>query len=188
MADNEERTTKENESNPKKKKSPIVLILIIVVLLAVIGGAVAFFVLGKKDDAGAKKEASTEVSEENAKLEVYEFDTFVVNLAKASNFLRTTILVEYDPSVLSGGDEEDKEEKGGEGEVDSKSLPKLFEKRDAMIRDAIISTLSYKTPNELLTQEGKEALKEELVNAINEALGLEESVVVSVYFKDFIMQ
>lgn len=188
MADNEERTTKENESNPKKKKSPIVLILIIVVLLAVIGGAVAFFVLGKKDDAGAKKEASTEVSEENAKLEVYEFDTFVVNLAKASNFLRTTILVEYDPSVLSGGDEEDKEEKGGEGGVDSKSLPKLFEKRDAMIRDAIISTLSYKTPNELLTQEGKEALKEELVDAINEALGLEESVVVSVYFKDFIMQ
>ena len=69
-----------------------------------------------------------------------------------------------------------------------KSLPKLFEKRDAMIRDAIISTLSYKTPNELLTQEGKEALKEELVDAINEALGLEESVVVSVYFKDFIMQ
>ena len=57
-----------------------------------------------------------------------------------------------------------------------------------MIRDAIISTLSYKTPNELLTQEGKEALKEELVDAINEALGLEESVVVSVYFKDFIMQ
>ena len=119
---------------------------------------------------------------------IYEFDTFVVNLAKASNFLRTTILVEYDPSVLSGGDEEDKEEKGGEGEVDLKSLPKLFEKRDAMIRDAIISTLSYKTPNELLTQEGKEALKEELVDAINEALGLEESVVVSVYFKDFIMQ
>ena len=69
-----------------------------------------------------------------------------------------------------------------------KSLPKLFEKRDAMIRDAIISTLSYKTPNELLTQEGKEALKEELVDAINEALDLEESVVVSVYFKDFIMQ
>ena len=165
MADNEERTTKENESNPKKKKSPIVLILIIVVLLAVIGGAVAFFVLGKKDDAGAKKEASTEVSEENAKLEVYEFDTFVVNL-----------------------DEEDKEEKGGEGGVDSKSLQKKKKKRDAMIRDAIISTLSYKTPNELLTQEGKEALKEELVDAINEALGLEESVVVSVYFKDFIMQ
>ena len=182
MADKEEQNPKENEGQVKKK-SPIVLILVVVVLLAVIGGAVAFFVLGKKDDSSAKNDAKIEASDESSKLEVYEFDTFVVNLAKATNFLRTTIQIEYDPSVLAG-DEGD--EKGGG--MTAKSLPKLFEKRDAMIRDAIISTLSYKTPAELLTQEGKEALKEELVDAINDALGLEESIVVSVYFKDFIMQ
>ena len=181
MAENEEQTPKGNE-NQGKKKSPLVLIIVVVVLLAVIGGAVAFFVLGKKDDAAAKNETKTEVEDESAKYEVYELDTFIVNLAKASNFLRTTIQIEYDPSVLESGEGE-----GAEGGA-AKMLPKLFEKRDAMIRDAIISTLSYKTPAELLTQEGKETLKEELVDAINDALGLDESVVVSVYFKDFIMQ
>lgn len=191
MVDNEEQGSQGN-AKEAKKKSPIMLIVILLVVLGLIGGGVAFFLLGKKDDANANKE-KTQAAQESGKYEVFEFDTFVVNLAKASNFLRTTILIEYDPSLLSGSQDGDEPAEGGEGheggtEVNAKSLTKIFQKRDAMIRDAIISTLSYKTPDELLTQDGKDALKEELVDAINNALGLDESIVVSVYFKEFIMQ
>lgn len=190
MADNEEQGSQGNANAPKKK-SPVLLIVLVLVVLGLIGGGAAFFMLSKKDNANANKE-KTEVAKEEGKYEVFEFDTFVVNLAKASNFLRTTILIEYDPSLLSSdADGTQEEAQGGHGSgeaVDAKSLNKVFQKRDAMIRDAIISTLSYKTPDELLTQDGKEALKEELVDAINEALGLDENIVVSVYFKEFIMQ
>ncbi|MGI6679925.1 MAG: flagellar basal body-associated FliL family protein [Bdellovibrionota bacterium] len=193
MADKEKKDSKEeNNENVKQKKSPVLLIVIILVALIIIGGVVAFFVFGKKDDANANKEVETEMAEEQSRYEVQELDTFVVNLAKPTTYLRTTILVEYDPSLIGGesGTQAEKESKKEEGEeeVSAKTLPKIFEKREAMIRDAVINTLSYKTPEELLTQDGKEALREELIDAINDALAIEDSVVVAVYFKEFIMQ
>ena len=174
----EEKEEKKEEG--KKKKSPMLLIIIIIVVLA-IAGAASFFLLGGKDKAEDTKEEPQEQVEEEAKLESYEFEPFTVNLAKVSNYLQTTILIEYDPSLYSKPQE-------GEGASNAKEIEKLLEKRNAMIRDAIISVLSYKTPEEVLPQEGKEQLKEELIDAINNALGLDDAVVVSVYFKDFIMQ
>jgi flagellar protein FliL len=57
-----------------------------------------------------------------------------------------------------------------------------------MIKGAIIAVLSSKKASELLTRTGKETLKDELIEAINEALGLDESPVVNIYFKEFIIQ
>ena len=57
-----------------------------------------------------------------------------------------------------------------------------------MINDAIIRVLSSKTTEAVLSPDGKEQLKEELVEAINDASGLDEAAVANVYFTDFIIQ
>ena len=57
-----------------------------------------------------------------------------------------------------------------------------------MIHDAIISVLSSKKPEEVLTMVGKEDLKEELIDIINEATGLDEPAVVIMYFVEFIVR
>lgn len=180
----EEKEEKKEEG--KKKKSPMLLIIIIVAVLA-IGGALAFFLMGDKGEEEVAKETPQEqIEDEETKLETYEFETFTVNLGKPSNYLQTTIQVEYDPSLYNKPNEEGNEVEGAGNKVGE--IEKIFEKRNAMIRDAIISILSYKTPEEVLSQEGKEELKEELVDAINNALGIDDAIVVSVYFKDFVMQ
>ena len=60
--------------------------------------------------------------------------------------------------------------------------------RETQIRDVIIRILSSKHADDLLTQDGKERLKEELLEGINEAVGLEEPAVTGVYFTEFIIQ
>jgi flagellar basal body-associated protein FliL len=56
------------------------------------------------------------------------------------------------------------------------------------MKDAIIRILSSKKADDLLTAEGKERLKDELLEGINEAVGLEEPPVVGVFFTEFIIQ
>ena len=65
--------------------------------------------------------------------------------------------------------------------------PQIAE-RLPMIKDAVIKVLSSKKAEEVLSADGKEHLKEELIEAINEAIGLEEGPVTGIYFEDFIVQ
>ncbi len=198
MVDKEEKELK--ESNIKEKKSKKGLIIIIVVLFLAIAGGVTFFILSGNKKSDSKNEQEEKI--EKVKNELLEFEPFVVNLAQANNFLRTTLLIEYNPKPLDNAEEENEgTEEGTEGtEVEEESeeetsteqnivsISEVFKTRDPMIRDAIIGVLSSKTPEDILTSEGKATLKTELISAINVALGLEVSPVVSIYFKDFIMQ
>jgi flagellar FliL protein len=79
---------------------------------------------------------------------------------------------------------------GGGGNATEKvdELPEVLADREAIIRDAIIRVLSSKSKEQVLSTEGKEILKEELVEAINDASGLDEPPVVAVYFTEFIVQ
>lgn len=195
MVDKEEKELK--ESNIKEKKSKKGLIIIIVVLFLAIAGGVTFFILSGNKKSDSKNEQEEKI--EKVKNELLEFEPFVVNLAQANNFLRTTLLIEYNPKPLDNAEEENEgTEEGTEVEEESEeetsteqnivSISEVFKTRDPMIRDAIIGVLSSKTPEDILTSEGKATLKTELISAINGALGLEVSPVVSIYFKDFIMQ
>ncbi len=58
--------------------------------------------------------------------------------------------------------------------------------QQAIIRNTIIDILSSKTSTELLTNEGKQALRKELVKAINKALNA--NIVRKIYFTSFIIQ
>jgi flagellar FliL protein len=57
----------------------------------------------------------------------------------------------------------------------------------AIIEDALVSTLSSRSSAELLKPEGKEILRNELIQNVNHALHDEEKV-VDVYFTSFIIQ
>jgi flagellar FliL protein len=60
--------------------------------------------------------------------------------------------------------------------------------KETHMRDVIIRILSSKTVQEMLTMEGKERLKDELVEGLNEVLGMEDPPISSVFFTEFIVQ
>ncbi len=57
-----------------------------------------------------------------------------------------------------------------------------------MLRDAILRVLASKKAEKLLTVEGKDSLKDEIVEVANVALGYEEPLIVNVYFQEFLIQ
>jgi len=73
---------------------------------------------------------------------------------------------------------------GKEKPKDSESSGDTLE--DAAIKNAIITVISTKTSDTLLTLSGKEELKKQLIKAINKALG--EDAVRDIYFTEFIIQ
>ena len=87
-----------------------------------------------------------------------------MNLQVKGSFLKTTIQLEFAEPQLPPTVESD--------------IPK--------VRDAVIRILSSKSSADILTAEGKEKLREEIKNSVNESLGAED--VTQVYFTEFIIQ
>lgn len=65
-------------------------------------------------------------------------------------------------------------------------LATIVKMRDAQVRDAIISTLSSRTIQEIEVIGGRNALRVALISAINGAIGL--NLVEDLFFLDFIIQ
>jgi len=181
----------EAEVKPKGKKKLIFIVLGLVLL--VVGIGVPMFLL-----KGGKKAATEEEPvEEVKKIEMADLGQFVVNLSESSSFLKVHIILEYDVALIEhhegkGGDGGGEGHGGGgsgggEGEGNGGLHPSL-KKKETQIRDAIIRVLSAKRADEMLTQDGKERLKEELIEGINEAIAMEEPPVTGVYFTEFIIQ
>jgi flagellar FliL protein len=109
----------------------------------------------------------------------------IVNLSDPGilRYLKTTIVIEVtDPNAGKGGG-------GGEhGAAPKKGeeMPVDLRPKSAMIEDSVTSLLSAKTAGELMTVQGKNALKQELKTVLNK--GLKEDRVLAVYFTDFVIQ
>ncbi|MCB0319321.1 MAG: flagellar basal body-associated FliL family protein [Bdellovibrionales bacterium] len=190
MADEEENSGDKGEEGGKKKGGKKMLILIVVAVVVLLGGGgAAFFLMsGGKDEA-----AEVEPQEVEVKYETFQLQPFVVNLSDNRSFLKLTLLLEYDPSIVSpggilggGGGAA----VGGGGSIDplTGELPGLLKDREAMMRDSILNVIAVKSREELLTAEGKEQLKEEIIEAANDASGLDEAPIVGAYFLEFIIQ
>ena len=166
----------------KKGGANIALIIIIVLLfLLLVGGGIAAYLLLNDDGSevidpakSAKEEMVTKdkaVKKKKVKdlLSVgpmYPMDQFVVNLLSenGSRYLKTTIDIEMDKQELSA-------------ELD---------KKKAIIRDIIIRVLSSKTFEEISTVKGKERLKEEIVDKLNQILS--DGEINNIFFTDFVIQ
>lgn len=146
-------------------KLPIVVIIVVVLVLALGAGAFAFFKGSHKGKAPAKKEP--------VKVVPWEIGEFLVNLADPGDprYLKVHLVLEIADSHKKGG--------GGHGEHAANP-------EEAKAKDAIIRALSKRHMNDLLTDQGKDALKSEMKAALNEAL--EETEVVNIYFTSFAMQ
>lgn len=166
MAEDEKKAEAAEGGSGGKKK--LIIIIVAVVLLLVVGGVGAF--LAMSGGSGGEEEEGDVPAEEGAAegIElpgaVMPLEVFIVNLQVKGSFLKAQIQLEFvDPE-----------------------LPPTIENDTPKIRDSIIRVLSSKTASEILNPDGKEALKEELKDTVNEVLGAED--VVQVYFTEFIVQ
>ncbi len=173
MAEKEEAAEGGEKATPKGNKT-LIIIIVVVVLVLVLGGVGAFFALkgskgGEEGEAGggdAEEEVTDEEVPEGGELvgAIFPLEVFIVNLSVKGSFLKTSIQLEFVEPVV----------------------PPTLDSDIPKIRDAIIRVLSSKTATELLSIEGKETLREELKDVVNETLGADD--VNQVYFTDFIIQ
>ncbi len=153
-------------SDAKKGLNPIILILVAVILLAVAGGGFFFFV------ASGNKAQNTETQEEVKKKEekpkvFYQFeDSFIVNLAEtnAERYLKVTPVFE----------------------VESEEVQNEITEKLPQIKDILITIFSSKTLDEVTTLSGKDRLKQEIIDKVNEVLS--KGKVTRVFFSDFVIQ
>ena len=161
----------------ESKKSPVVLIAIIgvVVFLLIIGVIVVMLLMSGGNDKQVAQAANVPTTQTVPKQRsndffnigpVYPMDQYVVNLLSESGtrYLKTTMNLELSEETLSS-------------EID---------KKQALIWDIIIRSLSAKTYEDVSTAKGKERLKDELVTRINEVL--RDGYIKNVFFTDFIVQ
>ena len=176
------------EEAPAKPKSKKKLFIIIGVVVLIVGGGAGFFLMSGSAPKEATEggEPAEAAHEEENEYKTVELDTMIVNLSSNASFLKTKLLLQYDPKVVGEGGAAKAE--GEEGGKKSAALPGKLHEREAMVRDAMIRVMSSKKAEDVLTPEGKEQLKEELIEAINEASGLEEPPIVAIFYVDFIIQ
>jgi flagellar FliL protein len=157
-----------------KKKSPLLLIIIVVValLLAGGGGAVYFLVI-KKPAATAEHGAEPEGGKHDEKGgksatslgETVELPPFIVNLAgESGRYIKIVVVLQ----------------------ISSVATKEELTNRAPQIKDSVIGVLSSKTPDEVLTPEGKLELKLEMVKRINQSLT--SGVVTEMFFTEFVIQ
>ncbi len=160
MAKEKNEGQEQAPASEKKKKGKLLIIIIAVVVLLAGGAGAYFFLLNK---AGEKDKAHTTKESKEAQGVNFALEPFVVNLVD-QKYLKVSIQIEL-------------------------SNPKLMETAKAktpQIRDAIITILSSKTSEELITPEGKLIVKDEIKMRANQVLG--ENSVLNVYLTDFVMQ
>jgi len=168
---------KQNASAPGNPKKPLKSFKILLIagagllVLLVLGGGIVFFVFSSFSSgdspfmekvkgmvSGWKKPAGT------ASVAVHKMEPFLVNLADPGQlrYLKVTLHVET-------------HQKGEE-----------FEKRLPQSRDSVLTVLSSKNSRDIMTSEGKNALREEIKEKMNHLLT--ETKVRNIYFTEFVIQ
>lgn len=168
---------KKNAAAPENQKKPLKSFKILLIagagllVLLVLGAGIVSFVfssfssgdspfMGKLKGmvSGWKKPAGA------ASVAVYKMEPFLVNLADPGQlrYLKVTFHVET---------HQNREE---------------FEKRLPQSRDSVLTVLSSKNSRDIMTSEGKNALREEIKEKMNHLLT--ETKVRNIYFTEFVIQ
>ena len=176
-----EETAPAAASTKKSKKKLFIAIGGVVVLLVAIGVPVIFMTMNKKAsttesgavDASADGESSLVPegsNDEDESLEgeevlgaIFPLETFVVNLS-GGRYIRCQVQLE----------------------MTQRDVPKKMYAKIVPVRDAIITMLSSKTADDVNAAKGKESLKSDIKDKVNELLRKQE--VKNVYFTQFVVQ
>lgn len=173
----EKETVAEEPKGGKSFVKIIIIILVILILLIVlgVGGLIAWKkyiapAIGMAPHEGgavAKKDKKEEGDTGGTTLgPMLPLEPFIVNLAEpgGKRFIKVTM----------------------EMELGSKELDAEFKNKIPQFKDHIITVLSSKTMDEVITAEGKFKLKEEIMARINQ--NLKTGVVKNVFFTEFVVQ
>ena len=151
----------EEKSAAPAKKGPPMMIIMAVFAVVVLGAA---FMMVQKASA---KQKGGEVKKVE-KGPVMSLDEFLVNLSDpgSDHFLKVTVGLELD------------KEKGKTAEALKEQTPE--------IRDAILTSLSSESRDQVAPESGREKLKAQIKKNVNASLG--EDDVKNVYFTNFVTQ
>ena len=151
-------------------KLVIILIGVLFVLVLAMGGGM-FMIWTKLSAVSAQVTPANDPNVEKAKPEqmgkVVSLDTFIVNLADpgANRYLRVTMDLE-----VTGG----------------KAAEEDLTRRTSQLRDAVLMILPTKRFSDIISTEGKSALRDELLGALNGLLAAGK--ISRIYFKEFVIQ
>lgn len=199
MSAKAEKGDQPTEEKPKKSSKKLV-ILAVVGLVTLVGGAgvATMFIAKEPPPAEHADEEAHEPAPEVQETQTADLGQFVVNLSDMGSFLKIRIMIEYDAKLLDkqlgivhgedGGEAHGGGASGGAKEGAGSGIHPQLAKKEHHFRDVIIRILSAKKAPDLLTVEGKTRLKEELLDGLNEAVGLEEPAIVGILFTDFMIQ
>lgn len=150
--------SKEVIEEKHKNSNRFIVFLLATVLLLSAGGAYLFLINGNKHDAAAAGKSNSRTS-----IDKFTLSPIVVNLSDPGlrRYLRANITLEYSEPRLTA-------------ELNNKTY---------RIRDTVISVLRSKNTQDL---QGEEALKQELVTAINAKL--QSGQIDGLYFEEFLIQ
>ncbi len=145
--------------------------------------------------SGSSEQAEESVGEEIEKGLIVDMGEFTMNLADVSprRYLKVNVALELSKTEADklAMSQAPKESSGGHGAPAPVDPMKAIEDEMAQykpaIRDAVITTLSSKTSDELATVPGKEVAKEQISEAVDAIFNGERSV-MRVSFGQFIMQ
>lgn len=161
----------EEADAPKKGAGKLIVIIAAALILVIGGGAAAYFLVMPRLTA-APEQAAKSGEEAPAEIEAgaslgatYELDPFIVNLTGDVNrYLKVVVVLQ----------------------LSDKNVAEEIANRSPQIKDAVITLLSSKTAEEILTVQGKYDLKMEMTKRINALLMT--GVVRKLYFVEFVIQ
>jgi len=178
----EETNEEEKKDSGGNKGLMIVLIVLIVLLLGAVGFIGWYVFMGQeKDDPNAPKQEKQvkkeEASDENTQTFSAEVKDMVVNVTTAKGRIK---LMKISLALSST----------------EATIEQIVKDNEAEIKDAVIRAVSARNAEELLTVAGKELLKEELLNDINEIINeatmanpdIKKNIVKKIYFTAFVMR
>lgn len=170
----EEKEKAEDAEQPKKGKTVIIIVAVVLVLLVVVGGALAFLMLKGGEEEGGEKAHATKAADKKkgghgddlVAGPMFPVDNIIVNLVSegGARYAKFSVALELDAQELS---------------------PEMLAKK-AIVTDIIISVVSSKTAEELMNVKGKEGVKNEIMEKVNERL--KDGRVKNVYFTNFVVQ
>lgn len=180
MAKEEEKETTETAPAAKGSKKKLFIIIGGVLFLILAAGIpVLYFtvfapkaeldadVITEGEEASVPLEGNLEEDEleegEKAIGAIYPLDTFVLNLADGK-FIRAQLQLEFS----------------------DRDVPKRFYSKQVLVRDALISLITAKKSEALTAEDGKETLKKEVKDKVNEVLNRQD--VENVYLTQFVIQ
>lgn len=179
--DRDEENTEATEAPAKKGHKILFIVGGVILLLVAVGTPLVFMMIGgeeqpseaqlSEDAATPKEDLVIEGFEDEDELDegeeaigaIFPLESFVVNLNEGG-YLRCQVQLEFA----------------------TRDVPKRFYLRLVPVRDTLLDLLSSKTRKELLERKGREQLKDEVKERVNEVL--RRADVDKVYFSQFLVQ